>query len=161
MSRWRGRLLTTGYLLSRHPVVVGRGRVVGGCCGGADGGGGGSRARPAACRVSRRCGPALALAPFPVQGCCSLFSLFSLLRVAWHYWGLTRCCLRASPGGRPRAVAASRGRPPVDARGRLCAGFLQCESFVEVRIVDCVLSIGGWVVLVRGIVACRAVCGGL
>jgi hypothetical protein len=45
--------------------------------------------------------------------------LFALLRVACQCWGLTRGCLRASPGGLPRAVAASRGRPPVDARRRL------------------------------------------
>jgi hypothetical protein len=56
---------------------------------------------------------------FPVPG---RSPLFALLRVACHCWGLTRGCLRASPGGRPRAVAASRGRPPVDARRRLCAG---------------------------------------
>jgi hypothetical protein len=37
--------------------------------------------------------------------------------------GLTRGCLRASPGGRPRTVSARRGCPPVGARRRLCAGF--------------------------------------
>jgi hypothetical protein len=36
---------------------------------------------------------------------------------------LTRDCLRASPGGRPRTVTARRGRPPADTRRRLCAGF--------------------------------------
>jgi hypothetical protein len=36
-----------------------------------------------------------------------------------------------------------------------------CGSFVEVYDVDCVLSLGGWVVLVRGGGACRAVGGGL
>ena len=131
---------------------------MGGCGGGAGGGGGGSRARPAACHVALRCGPASAMAPFPVPG-RSL--LFALLRVACHCWGLTRRCLRASPGGRPHAVAASRGCPLVDARRRLCAGFRQCGSFVEVWAVDCVLSLGGWVVLVRGSCACRVVCGGL
>jgi hypothetical protein len=29
IARWRGRLLTTGHLSSRHPVVVGRGSVMG------------------------------------------------------------------------------------------------------------------------------------
>ncbi len=43
----------------------------------------------------------------------------------------------------------------------LCAGFRQCGSFVKVYIVDCVLSLGGWVVLVRGGGACRTVGGGL
>jgi hypothetical protein len=145
-------LLTTGHLPSRHPVVVGGGRGVGGW----GGGGGGSRARPAAGRVARRGGPAPALAPFPVPGRCSLFAL---LRVACHCWGLTLGCLRASPGGRPQAVAVYRGRPSVDARRLLYVGFRQCGSFVEVYDVDCVLSLGGWLVLVRAGVACRAVCG--
>jgi hypothetical protein len=42
-------------------------------------------------------------------------------------------------------VAARRGRPPVDARRRLCAGFRQCVLFVEVYSVDCVLWLGVWV----------------
>ncbi len=151
-------MLTTGYLPSRHPVVVGTGRVVGGCGGGAVGGGGGSRARPAAGRVALRGGPAPALDPFPVPG---HRSLFALLRVACHCWGLTLGCLRASSGGRPRAVAARRGRPPVDVRRRLCSGFRQCGLFAEVRAVDFVLSLEGWLVLVRGGGACRAVGGGL
>jgi hypothetical protein len=50
----------------------------------------------------------------------------TLLRVACHCWGLTHCCLRDSPGGRPRDVAACRGRPQVDASRSLCAGFRQC-----------------------------------
>jgi hypothetical protein len=103
-----------------------------------------SQARPA---TGRRGGPASALAPFPVPG-RSL--LFALLRVACHCWGLTRGCLRESPGGRPHSVATRRGRPPVYVRRRLCAGFLQCGLFVEVYSVDCVLSMGGWLVLVRG-----------
>jgi hypothetical protein len=70
---------------------------VGGCISGAVDGGGGSRARPAAGRVARRGGPEAALAPFPVPGCSSMFVL---LLVACHCWGLMRCCLRASPGGR-------------------------------------------------------------
>jgi hypothetical protein len=107
--------------------------IVGGCVGGADVSGGGSLARPTAGRVGRRGGPSPALAPFPVPG---VRFLFALLRVAFHCWGLTRGCLRASPGGRPRTVAARRGRPPVDARRRLCAGFRQCGAFVEVWIVD-------------------------
>jgi hypothetical protein len=65
---------------------------VGGCGGGAGGGGGGSRARPTAGRVAPRGGPAPALAPFPVPG---RSSLFALLRVACHCWGLTRGCLHA------------------------------------------------------------------
>jgi hypothetical protein len=138
-SRWRGRLLTTGHLPSRHPVVVGTGRVVGGCGDGAGGVGGGSRARPAAGRVALRGGPAPALDPFPVPG---PRSLFSLLRVACHCWGLTRGCLRASSGGHPHAVAASRGRPPVDVRRLLCAGFRQCGLFAEVRCGLCLVNGG-------------------
>jgi hypothetical protein len=53
----------------------------------------------------------------------------------------------------------SRGRPPVDARHRLCAGFRQCGLFVEVHTVDYILSLGGWVVLVRDDCACRTVVG--
>ncbi len=40
----------------------------------ADGVGGGPRVRPTACRVVLCVGPAPALAPFPVQGCSSLWS---------------------------------------------------------------------------------------
>jgi hypothetical protein len=68
---------------------------------------------------------------------------------------LTRGCLRASPGGRPRTVTARRGRPPVDARRRLCAGFRQCGSFVKMCDVECVLLLGGachWC----GVAACSA-----
>jgi hypothetical protein len=54
-----------------------------------------------------------------------------------------------------------RGRPPDDARRRLCAGFRQCGSFVEVCVVGCVLSMGRGLVLVRGGGTCRAVDGGL
>jgi hypothetical protein len=60
----------------------------------------------------------------------------AFVHVGNKVWGLTRGCLRTSPGGRPHAVAASCGRPPVDARHRLCAGFRQCGSFVEVCPVD-------------------------
>jgi hypothetical protein len=74
--------------------------VVRGCVCGAVVCGGGSRARPAADRVALRCGPASALAPFPVPGRSSLF-----------------------------------------------------------YAVDCVLSLGGWVVLVRDGGACHAVGG--
>ena len=56
---------------------------------------------------------------------------------------LTYGCLRASPGGSPRTVAARRGRPPGDVRRRLCAGFRQCGSFVKVCAMDCVLLLGG------------------
>ncbi len=73
ITRWRGRLLTTGYPPCFRPVVVGGpGRVVWGCGGGAGDGGGAARARPAAGRVARRGGPAPALAPFPVPGRSSL-----------------------------------------------------------------------------------------
>jgi len=121
--------MMTGHLPSCHPVVVDRGRVVGGCGGGAGGGSGGSRARPDAGSVALCCGPSPAMAPLPVPG---RSSLFALLQVACHCWRLTRCCLRASIGGLPRDVAASCGCPPVDASLRLCACFRQCGSFVEV-----------------------------
>jgi hypothetical protein len=68
---------------------------------------------------------------------------------------LTRGCLRASPGGRPRTVTSRRGRPPVDARRRLCAGFRWCGSFVKMCAVECVLLLGGacrWC----GVAACSA-----
>jgi hypothetical protein len=48
-------------------------------------------------------------------------------------------------------VATRRGRPSVDARRGLCAGFRQCGSFVEVWAVDCVsVSLGGYPVDVIG-----------
>jgi hypothetical protein len=56
---------------------------------------------------------------------------------------LTRGCLRASPGGRPRTVTSCRGCPQVDARRSLCAGFRQCGSFVKMCAVECVLLLGG------------------
>ena len=84
-----------------------------------------------------------------------------IIIIICHCWGLTCGCLRTSPAGHPCDVAASRGRPLVDARRWLCAGFWQCGSFVEVFVVDCLLSIGGWVVLVRGGCACRVVGVGL
>jgi hypothetical protein len=118
------------------------------------------RARPAAGRVALRGGPAQTLAPFPVPG---RRSLFALLRVACHCWGLTCCCLRESPGGFPRAVAECSGHPLVDVCGLLCAGFLQCGSFVEVCewTVSCQWGGTGWLVLVRGCGVCRTVSGGL
>ena len=134
-------MLTTGHLPSRHPVVVGTGRVVGGCGGGADGGRGGSRTLPATGGVARRGGDAPVLAPFPVPGGSMLFAL---LRVDYHMiicWGLTHGCLRAWPGGRPRVLAASCGRHPVDARRRMCA-VSDSGLFVEVYAVDCVLRLG-------------------
>ncbi len=44
--------------------------------------GGGPRTRPAACRVALRCGPALALAPFPVPGRSSLWTV----SCCWGGW---------------------------------------------------------------------------
>jgi hypothetical protein len=75
-------------------------------------------------------------------------SLLTLLRVTCHCWGLTQGCRRALSGGHPCDVAAC-GSPPVEAY-RLCAGFRQCGSFVEVCVVGCVLSMGRGRVLVRG-----------
>jgi hypothetical protein len=95
-----GRVLNT--LPVNHPqcpFIQGASRRVWGYGGGAGGGGAGARARPAAGRVARRCGPAPALAPFPVPGRSSLWT--------------ASCCW------------------------------------------------GGWLVLVRGVGACRAVGGGL
>jgi hypothetical protein len=69
--------------------------------------------------------------------------------------GLTRGCLRASPGGRPRTVTACRRRPRVNARRLLCAGFQQCGSFVKMCAVECALLLGGacrWC----GVAACSA-----
>ena len=74
--------MTTGCPRLLRPVVVGGRRVVWGCCGGAGGGGGGARAGPAAGRVARRSGPAQALAPFPVQGLSSLWTV----SCCWGGW---------------------------------------------------------------------------
>jgi hypothetical protein len=53
-----------------------------GCGCGAGVGGGGARARPAAGRVARRHGPAPALAPFPVPGRSSLWTVSCY----WGWW---------------------------------------------------------------------------
>jgi hypothetical protein len=86
---------------------------------------------------------------------------------------LTRGCLRASPGGRPRTVTARRGCPPVDARRLLCAGFRQCGSLMILLLlflqkqsledVRCGVSLvaGGCLPLVRGGGVFHAVGGGL
>jgi hypothetical protein len=89
ITRWRGRLLMTGYLHFLRPVVVGGGRVVWGCGGGAGGGGGGARTQPVAGRVAMRSGPAPALAPFPVPGSSSLWTA----SCCWGGWlVLVRVC---------------------------------------------------------------------
>ena len=75
-------MLTTGCPHFLLPVVVGRERVVWGCCGGAGVGRGGARAGSAAGRVALRRGPALALAPFPVQGRISLWTV----SCCWGGW---------------------------------------------------------------------------
>ena len=62
----------------------------------------------------------------------------------------------ADTGPLPRAWAQL---PVVNAGRRLCAGFYQCGSFVEVFVVNCVLSFGGWVVLVLVCITCRTVSG--
>jgi hypothetical protein len=49
---------------------------------GAGGGGGGARARPTAGRVARRNGPPQALAPFPVQGRSSMWTV----SCCWGGW---------------------------------------------------------------------------
>jgi hypothetical protein len=75
-------LLTTGCPHFLRPVVVVGGRVVWGCVGGAGGSGGGARAGPAAGRVAQRSGPAQALAPFPVPGRSSLWTV----SCCWGRW---------------------------------------------------------------------------
>jgi hypothetical protein len=75
-------LLTTGCPHFLRPVVVGGGCVVWGCCGGAGGCGGGARAGPAAGRVAWRSCPAPALAPFPVPGRSSLWTV----SCCWGGW---------------------------------------------------------------------------
>jgi hypothetical protein len=64
------------------PVVVGGGRVVWGCVGGAGVSGGGARKGPVAGSVSLGIGPAPALAPFPVPGCSSLWTV----SCCWGGW---------------------------------------------------------------------------
>jgi hypothetical protein len=101
----------------------------------------GRRPPLAACRgaaVLRRRWP-----PSPCRGAARC----SRLRVACTDGGS-----RTAVGGRrpeSDAHALWRGRPPGAAHG-LCAGFRQCGSFVEVCDVDCVLSLGRGLVLVRG-----------
>jgi hypothetical protein len=68
---------------------------VGGCGGWAGVGGGGSRARSAAGRVAHRCGPALALDPFPVPG---RSSLFTFLQVSYHWWSSRMAVCVRRPG---------------------------------------------------------------
>jgi hypothetical protein len=82
LAQWRGRLLRTGYSPFLRPVVVGGGRVVWGCICGAGVGGGGARARPAAGRVAHHSCPAPAMAPFPVQGRSSLWTV----SCCWGGW---------------------------------------------------------------------------
>jgi hypothetical protein len=48
-----------------------------------------------------------------------------------------------APSSLKAGAGKCRGRPPVHACHRLCADFRQCGSFVEVCVVDCVLSLGG------------------
>jgi hypothetical protein len=86
-------LLTTGCPHFLRPAVGGGGRVVWGCVGGAGGGGGGARARPAAVRVAWRSGPAPAMAPFPLPGRSSLWTV----SFCWGGWlvllrGCDACC---------------------------------------------------------------------
>ena len=135
-------MLTVGHQPFLHPVVVGREAW----CGGLQLRGGrrrrlvpdAARRQP---RVTLRLRQSCASAgPLPRAG--------SQLAVrvstgGLPLLGLTRGCLRASPGGRPRTVASRRGRPLGDARRQLCAGFRQCGSFVKVCAVDCVLLLGG------------------
>jgi hypothetical protein len=165
--------MTTGHLPSRHPAVVSffvsvrtiksyhhhlRGACRGGLCrrGGRLQGGLPGVARPRQRVDARR--SSVCACPLPRAG--AKFAV-RVSAGGLPLRGLTRGCLRESPGGRPHDVAAHSGCPQVDARRKLRAGFRQCGSFVEVYVVDCALSMGGWLVLVRGGGACHAVCGGL
>jgi hypothetical protein len=148
-------LLTTGHLPSSHPVVVDRGRGVGGCGGGAGGAGGGSRTRPAAGRrprgaARRSCAGAGPLPRARVQLAVPA-SAGGLPLMGAHAW-LSACVARGTPTRCGSESWASSSR----CQSQAVCGFrvLQCGSFVEVRAVDCVLS---WVVLVRDGGACRAV----
>ncbi len=98
-------MLTTGCPHFLWPVVVGGGRVVWGCGGGAGVGGGGARAGPAAGLVSRRSGPAPALAPFPVPGCSSLCTCLVAGGGGWC------CCCGAEPHAARSVAACNRGPP--------------------------------------------------
>ena len=145
-------MLTRGHLTSRHPVVVRGGLVLGRV-------GGRRRGRlPVAARhrqhgvAQRSCTGA---GPLPRAG-AQLD-----VRISAGGLPLRGAHARLSAGRRPHAVAAHHGSSLVDARRRLCAGFRQFGLFVEVCNVDYVLSIGGWLVLVRGCGACHAVGGSL
>ena len=101
-------MLTTGCPPFLRPVVVGRERVARGCCGGAGGGGGGARAGPAAGRAARRSGPAPALAPFPVQGRSSLWTV-SCCWGGWLVLLLRGCNACRAVGGGLQSGAALIG----------------------------------------------------
>jgi hypothetical protein len=165
-------LLTTGCPHFLRPVVVGGERVVWGCDGGAGGGGGGAWAGPAAGRVARCSGPAPALAPFPVPGRTSLWTVSC-------YWGgwlvlLLRGCdaCRAVGGGLQSGAALIgvrlnvRSLPPRSSSptvtGCRLGGFpVRRDLWGGERVVGGVLpriSIGTW-----GLCACLClvlVCGG-
>jgi hypothetical protein len=98
-------LLTTGCPHFLRPVVVGWGRVVWDCVSGAGCGGGGARARPTAGRVALCNGPAQALAPFPVPGCSSLWTVSCC-------WGGGWCCCCGDATHAARSVAARNRGPP-------------------------------------------------
>jgi hypothetical protein len=93
-----------------RPVVVGGGRVVWGCGCGAGVGVGGARKGPAACRVALRSGPAPALAPFPVPGRSSLWTV-SCCWGGWLVLLLRGCAACGAVGGCLQSGRRHR-RPP-------------------------------------------------
>ena len=120
ITRWRGRLLTTGYPPCFRPVVVGGpGRVVWGCGGGAGGGGGPGAARSRPCGAAQRscagAGPLpRAWAQLPVDCNC-------ILLLGGGGW----CCCGAATHT-ARSVAACKGAALIDVR--LDVGSLQTRS---------------------------------
>ncbi len=79
-----------------------------GCGGGAGGGGGGARAGPAAGRVVRHSGPVPALAPFPVPGRSSLWTV-SCCWGGWLVLLLRGCEACSAVGGALQSGAALIG----------------------------------------------------
>jgi hypothetical protein len=141
------------------PSCCCRGACRGGCFGRVGCSWGDSRELPDSGHVVMCCGPVPAMAPFPVPGLRSRLAFLLVTCAAVGCLLMAGVCLCVED-----AHEKLRGRPPGDARRCLCAGFLQCGSFVEVCTVVCVSAQERGLVLVRGGGACRAVCvrlGGL
>ena len=127
------------------PSCCCRGACRGGCFGRVGCSWGDSRELPDSGHVVMCCGPVPAMAPFPVPGLRSRLAFLLVTCAAVGCLLMAGVCLCVED-----AHEKLRGRPPGDARRCLCAGFLQCGSFVEVCTVVCVSAQERGLVLVRG-----------